>query len=95
MNFEEIMCLRHSSVGYAGAKAFSLTRSEARIVQANKEDYAMGHSGNVYIYVPSAGGPWRAYIYGRFFEKNVYFIAEEEPDENLLNVMEKIPRMYL
>lgn len=120
-----IICVRHPSGGYVRAKAFSLARSEAKIIQANMEDYAMEHPENLYIYGTSLSGegsPWRVYREGLpynlifwggsfynspvyyaqirkngfdhifeedFFEENVYFIAKEKPDENLLNVMEE------
>lgn len=117
-----VVCVRHQNAGYIRARAFSLAKSKAKMVQANMENYAIEHPKNVYIYETglSEGGPWRVYTKGypynliswggayynsplyyiqikkngfehifeeNFFEGNVYFIAKEEPDENLRNVM--------
>lgn len=120
-----ILCARHPNGGYVRAKSFAQSRSEAKITQANIEDYAIEHPENIYISgtsLPREGGPWRVYTGGRpynllfwggsyyhsplyyeqlkrnglehifmedFFAENVYFIAREELDECLRNVMEE------
>lgn len=59
-----IVCVRYPSGGYLRAKAFLAARNEAKITQADMEDYAMEHPENIYIYGTSTsgeGGPWRVY----------------------------------
>lgn len=123
-----IVCVWHTNGGYVRAKAFSLSRSNAKTAQAQIDDYVIEHSDNVYITdlsVSREGSPWRVYTEGLpynlifwggsayrsplyeaqlrknglehlymtdFFAENIYFIAREEPDENLRSVMaEKFP----
>lgn len=120
-----IICVLHANGGYSRAKAFALSKGDAKIAQARIEDYAMEHSENVYITglsVSREASPWKVYseelpynlifwggsayhspLYDTqlrknglehlftddFFLKNIYFIAREEPDINLLSVMEE------
>lgn len=62
-----IVCVWHVNGGYTRAKAFSLSRSEAKIAQTQIDDYVMEHSENVYITgtsVSREGSPWKVYTEG-------------------------------
>lgn len=62
-----IVCVWHANGGFARAKAFALSRSEAKIAQAQIDEYAMAHPDNIYITgtsVSREGSPWTVYTEG-------------------------------